>query len=403
MIFKDLTSLYKKVSQLEGRRGSFFVSDQENLELLQSAINEEDESGVKLNGPFDLGEVKIGSTVKLELGDPRIGLGLLADDLDGVLSYPKSRVKPVNYYLIDHSWSSDDEDPPVVVQRYHTVLRLIEQLKEVAAYLDKSSAPPQLVFIHSGKFTLPINYKCSDLNAVDVDSVEKLLAFFSNDLHREQKQKIFEKVICEQVVNTAENERFPKILAEIEDILKKLNDGYTLFAADFSYDKVVNQLEVAKLEELAKVNKVFSDIQNQILGIPVATVIVATQLKSTVLFNDVFWINTAVLVGVWVFVILVNFVLRNQLNTLSAIDIETKRKQRQIEREFQTVKSIVEDTFKLIDSRIKLQRLALKAVDCIASVGFILAHFVYFALTEPAMNWLMRAVNVACGYWLELC
>ncbi|MCZ5662332.1 hypothetical protein O5623_28590 [Escherichia coli] len=62
--------------------------------------------------------------------------------------------------------------------------------------------------------------------------------------------------------------------------MKVIKKGYKVFVSGFSYEKILDQLRVAKIEEMGKIHKVFSDIQNQILGIPVATIIVATQMKA---------------------------------------------------------------------------------------------------------------------------
>jgi hypothetical protein len=52
------------------------------------------------------------------------------------------------------------------------------------------------------------------------------------------------------------------------------------------------------------------------LGIPVATVLVATQLKLATNWGEAAWINSAILAGVWVFAVLMVFVMRNQRHTL---------------------------------------------------------------------------------------
>jgi hypothetical protein len=99
---------------------------------------------------------------------------------------------------------------------------------------------------------------------------------------------------------------------------------YRLFVSNFSYDKVRSELEAAQVEYTAKIHKVFTDIQNQLLTIPVATVVVATQMELAT-GSDQFWIDTAVLMGSFIFVILVGFLVCNQKHTLDTLEKEITR------------------------------------------------------------------------------
>lgn len=385
MNLKTLSKLYKNVELFDGRKGYFTAADKGELELLKSALADSTNTGVHLLQPFDIEKLTVGTRVKLELSDPRTGLGLLADSFDDVLQFRKGKIQKSRFYLIENAWYSEDDNGPAIVDKYLSVLKLVELLGLVAAYLDKDTQ--ELVFVNNGKFILPVQYVTNDIEQINQDSLSKLLSFFESPIHKEQKLRILEKVICQKYKKTTEEHRFAKLLNELSDIFKQLDEGYAIFASDFSYEKVVDQLEVTKLEELAKINKIFSDIQNQILGIPVATVIVATQLKSTREINDLFWINTAVLIGVWIFVVLIDLVLRNQKHTLNSVKYETERKQTQIICEYNFLHKTVKNTFDLIFKRITHQKVVLHVVDFIVTVGFILAHIVYFALTEPAYYW----------------
>lgn len=97
----------------------------------------------------------------------------------------------------------------------------------------------------------------------------------------------------------------------MSEFYSKYVDGYRLFVSNFSYDKVISELELAKVEYTGKIHKAFTDIQNQILGIPVATVVVATQMKSAPQIGYEFWVNIAVLTGCWIFVMLVGLLICN--------------------------------------------------------------------------------------------
>ncbi|HGY8153981.1 TPA: hypothetical protein ACNTEA_005073, partial [Escherichia coli] len=81
---------------------------------------------------------------------------------------------------------------------------------------------------------------------------------------------------------------------DLGQLYESYQKGYKVFVSGFSYEKILDQLRVAKIEEMGKIHKVFSDIQNQILGIPVATIIVATQMKQANGWDSQALINTAV-------------------------------------------------------------------------------------------------------------
>lgn len=83
------------------------------------------------------------------------------------------------------------------------------------------------------------------------------------------------------------------------------------FTSGFSYEKVRDEVEATRIEYAGKIHKVIGDIQNQLLGIPVATIVVATQMKEATRYDSQYWINAAVVLGCWVFALLVLMLLRD--------------------------------------------------------------------------------------------
>ena len=394
--FEQLVALYRAIDFKENsNEGELYIRNGEQRDTLASMLsNGNDEYGLRvIQGNADA--LQVGETIRLEVNDPRISLGIVAMDIDDLLSAPKARIKePARYFVKSENFYNLDQNIPNTpdnIDRYRILLMLIALLKQAAAYLDEETG--ELVLIHDGKYELPIQFSATELHQMDTKCISQLLELFGNDTHRDQKLAILAKSV-QTICNSANpKNRFGLLLEHLTELLKSFSEGYRLFVADFSYDKIVNQLEVAKLEEIGKIHKVFSDIQNQILGIPVATIIVATQMKAANAIGYEFWVNTAVLVGCWVFAILSIFVLRNQLHTLNAIGEEIARKKQQMLNEYKSVEDLITKSFPFLETRLNAQRLAFYVVGTILVVGLILAHVVYFFLTEPAHIWILKLLS----------
>lgn len=390
--FEQLVSLYRAIRFQAGRRdGELLVSSADQAELLREILSDYHEFALKLaSGQSEA--FGVGDTVRVKADDPRIGLGLLADTFDDVLRFPAGRVREPRYFVIDQGCSSYLADPPELQRRYRQVLEFVRLLGESAAYLDKERQ--ELIFLIDGKFSVPVAYTAADLDKVDSVSLDALLGRFTQDTHREQKLEILAKGIHAACASVERTKRFACLLGDVPALLKRLDEGYRLFAADFSYEKIRDQLEATRLEETAKIHKTFSDIQNQILSIPVATIVVATQLKQAQAWDSAFWVNSAILVGVWVFVILTAYVLNNQLQTLGVIEDEIDRKKaKTLVEKYADIQDIVGATFPKLKDRLENQRSAFKVVRGVVIVGLVLAHVMYVALTEPFRSFVVTACH----------
>lgn len=385
--FDKLIALCRAIDfQNNSRKGRLTIADDQQCLLLAEMLSSDsDEYGLTIvQGNAD--SLNVGDIVELDVNDPKISIGIIATDLEDLLIAPKARIRePVRYYVISDKFSKTDTIIPHSIECYRSVINLVELLKQAAAYLDEDAG--ELIFVHEGKYKLPIEYVASDVLQIDIVSIFRLLESFENDTHKDQKLAILAKSV-QTVCNAAKpKERFSILLEHLAELLKSFSEGYRLFVADFSYDKIVNQLEVAKLEEIGKIHKTFTDVQNQILGIPVATIVVATQMKAA---NDIgyeFWVNTAVLIGCWVFSVLSIFVLHNQLHTLMAIGSEISRKKQQMIKDYKAVEDLITKSFPLLEARLESQQRAFRVVDAILVVGLILSHVVYFLLTKPVRDW----------------
>lgn len=395
--FDQLVVLYRAINFHENSRiGTLTIINEQQRALATTLLTTDtDEYGLQvLQGNPDA--IQIGDTIQLEVGEPKIAIGIVATDLDDLLLAPKARIKePKRYFVICDKFCISDQTVPDSIEHYRNILKLVSLLKQAAAYLDEGTC--ELIFIQDGKYEVPVQFSANDLLNIDGTCISQLLESFENDTHKDQKLAILAKSVQSICSTSSPKERFTFLLAHLSKLLKSFSEGYRLFVADFSYDKIVNQLEVAKLEEIGKIHKTFSDIQNQILGIPVATIVVATQMKAASQVSYEFWVNTAVLVGCWVFAILSAFVLRNQLHTLTAIGNEISRKKQQMLKEYKSVEDLITQSFPILENRLSTQRWAFYTVDVILGIGLILSHVVYFNLTTPARIWLTNITSTFCA------
>lgn len=389
----DLELVVRGLSQRDDGppvRGVFTIENDRSMEALQACISSsEADTRLELLGFEDPDNLKIGQTVEIRLA-PRLGFGILVKNLDAMLNAQFARVKePANFLLLDDLISNKTAvDENHVLTRYRAVLSFIQTLKRSAAFLDQDEQ--LLVFIKEGKFEIPIGYDEADLRDLPLSEVQVVASILPTGTHEAQCVSILADAVVEMTKHLPTYSRFQYLLTHSADLRKRYEDGYKLFASGFSYEKVRDEIESTRIEYAGKLHKVFSDIQNQLLSIPIATVIVATQMKSAKEVGYEYWVNSAVLTGCWVFAVLMIFLLYNQWHTLDVIGTEIQRQKRQLQKEYASVASTFSETFTYLRRRSITQYCLLTAVGAIVGVGLFLAHFVFIKLTTPARDWLIH-------------
>lgn len=379
--FDRLLAIYRGTAFEQGGEGLFTASTADEIAFLQALDTKAelaDAAGLSLAD--DPAGLQVGGHIRIAFRPPRSGIGLFVETFDALLLAPEARSKEPPAYFVMKGRLERAMQPPADVQaRYRKVLSLIEVLAEAASYLDRTRQ--ELVFFREGKFVVPIRYDASDLAKLDIDDVDRVLALFEDIVHRDQKLSILTEAIAHVCESQPAAGRFAYLLTNIAAVADEVRDGYRLFASSFSYNRIRSEVEAAKLDFVAKIHKTFVDIQGQLLGIPVATVIVASQLKAATGCGLELWTNVAVLAGAWVFVVLLILAIVNQWLTLSALASEIERQRKKLVSDYAAISDRFTPIFSGLTGRVLWHRIGLIVVAGIALVGAGFATFAYLRLT----------------------
>jgi len=290
------------------------------------------------------------------------------------------------YYIIELKFDKNDLNKPTLIKKYEKLLSFITLLKEAAIFSDSSNS--KMLFLND-KDNLEIEpiYTKNTLDNLKVAEVDKIIQFIEDNTHSKQKLAILSKAIIADCKNLTFDNRFKSLLSNLHIISNTLEHDYAVFASSFSYEKLRNEIENSKLEEQVKIHKVITDIQNQILGIPVATVIIATQFKTqkSADWNHTYQlaVNSGITIGVLIFTIFMGYLILNQIFSLTGIKKEIQRKDHHFRLESPTVYSKIKEStgkepFEEVFNRIKIQYGVLWFIAGICLIAFI-ATFVIFA------------------------
>jgi hypothetical protein len=309
----------------------------------------------------------------------RISIGILAQSLDGLLSAPKGFIEfPPRFYVIDGRLS-DRDTSTLQLRSYLAVVSLIRLLADAATFLDREEQ--KLFFFKEGKVEVPVRYSAANLKFIDIVAIERLAKQFEDSLHRAQKLTMLSDAIAALVRPQSESVRFEHLLRNIDHLASSLDDSYRLFVSSFSYDKIRTDIENASLDFLTRIHKTFVDIQGQLLGIPIATIVVASQMKAASVCGVEAWTNLAVLAGAWIFVVFLCASIVNQFFTLTAIGSEVQRQKTRLQSDFAAVSAKFVGTFSSLARRIFWYRVVFIVIGVLGVGGAVFGTFAYRSLT----------------------
>lgn len=383
--FEQLLGLYRNIDfDSTGDEGVLALATPRQLADLQF-IESDDAAGEDANLAVlgDPTTLAVGQTVRLRVGPPRIGLGLLARSFDELLKASDARIaEPQAYFVVNGKIEPQTSPAPVIVA-YRKVLAVVALLAKAAAYLDPMRQ--ELVFVHDGKVVLPVRYDVAVLDRASVAAIDALLENFKDDVHQDQKLAILENAVVKMVGSQPDAKRFTYLLDNLSTLTETVRQGYRLFASSFSYTKIRGEVEAAKVDYVAKIHKTLIDIQGQLLGIPVATIIVASQLKASKTCGVELWTNVAVLAGAWVFLALLLIAIVNQWVTLSAIDEDIGGQKKRLERDYSAISAQFLTIFESLTRRVRWHRMALIGIGIVAAAGALFATYAYSHLTKAPL------------------
>jgi hypothetical protein len=250
------------------------------------------------------------------------------------------------------------------------------------------------VFVHEGKVVVPVRYDVAALARISQTAIDALLENFNDDVHQDQKLAILENAIVQMVEAQPAARRFTYVLDNLDALTEAVRQGYRLFASSFSYTKIRGEVEAVKIDYVTKIHKTLIDIQGQLLGIPIATIIVASQLKSSQACGVEFWTNIAVLAGAWVFLVLLIIAIVNQWVTLGAIDEDIKAQRQRLENDYAAISLQFVSIFNGLTNRVSWHRKVLIGIGAIAMVGAFFATFAFFQLNTAPFSCLTGTISM---------
>lgn len=382
IIFSELLHLYHctKFDDTEAS-GEVHVSDARalvTLRLLESDLEAAEESQYSVAD--DTKKIELGDRLRVNVASPRLGLGILARHFDALLLTPSARVRePNNYFIIEGAVDRYVQSNSML-DNYRSILALISLFAKAGAYLDQVAQ--ELVLIRKGKFVIPVIYLESDLKEGVSGKITKFLSVFSDSTHQSQKFAILSEALARSCEGQPPVNRFRYILQHIDQIAQEVAEGYKIFVSDFSYSKIRNEIENAKIEYINKIHKTFVDIQGQLLGIPVATFVVASQLKLATSCGVEFWTNLGVIFGAWVFLVLFVLAAINQWYTLNTISIEVDRQKGKIISDYTEISGNFIGPFSAITRRIRYHKIGILSIMMIAVAGVVFGTMAFNRMTE---------------------
>lgn len=230
------------------------------------------------------------------------------------------------------------------------IAELFSNLKLISDLQGDAGNRSFIIFVGKKNLKIYSDYLADDLTR-DLILVKNFIReYIQNDFHQEDRHLAVINGLHESY---KENEiSLSTFLKGFETFYRMVKSNFQLYMDKFSFNDFKDQIEEDRREYTIKINKVFSDMQNQLLTLPIATVLAAGQMTIVNSAGD-FIKNILIMVGIIIFCVFVLMQIANQEITLQALDDEIKLRKSAMERKEDTdYRTDYLEVYSALDSRI---------------------------------------------------
>lgn len=317
---------------------------------------------------------------------------LFVFDVNDLLTAPSRHLRaPANFYVADLDYLHKEDhnsETPVLITQYLNTVKLASAFISIADHTVKGPLP-KAIFLLREKLELSLKYDQDDLKPLE--GLDRFIADFVNaDIHKDQKAAIIKNVLLDMLSNNRiDRLTLPCVIRRFDEFLDRVSANYQLYVSEFSFEKIKSQVQQEKFDLTLKLNKVFSDIQNQLLAVPIALIVAGSQMSNK---GEITAQNFFILIGTLIFGLFMFLLVRNQSNTLQAIDTEITFQWGLIKDKHAAAKERLEENHNKLKARHAAQRKVLRVIWWVVlfSVVSVTLLFLYFSgiFTLPQIDFL---------------
>ena len=228
-LFDQLVYLYRLITPDHQRQADVVISDEARLALVHDLVQKDpDDSGLLiLSGDPD--RLAIGQTWTFIIYPPKPRDGYLLENIQALVIAGQCR-EPERYYLRNPARAKNDPDVPYEIICYRTMLKFIALLKDASAHHDQSNK--ELIFIHSGYFSLIIRYSFDSMIKA-ASGAHALCLLFANPLNRQKKLNRLAQAVQDITCHVEPRERFTHLLDHVEHLVSEVRKSDLRICTEF--------------------------------------------------------------------------------------------------------------------------------------------------------------------------
>lgn len=278
-------------------------------------------------------------------------------DLNSFLSKPiHLTMVPAKFTILDLNYTHGvTTSVPLAIAQYFSVVRLCTLLTKSADHTASGGSSLYFIKGHDAKVEVKIEYTSAalvELKALDAFATD----FVDSTHHQEQKRTIVRSALLE-IFKGSQSITVAELLPRFDSLMECIRNSYAMYVAEFSFEKVRAEVEKDNLDSTLKLNKTLSDIQNQLLAVPVALMLVGGQMLPAQFFTVK---NLVIWVGSLVFAWIMSLLIVNQRNAIDAIGEEIRLRKDKIGAQPLEVATPFKKGFYELEKRSLQQRQTLK-------------------------------------------
>lgn len=360
----SLVSIYRKLDQREMSRGrvSGVASDQDFEEVVSSLEK------------HDVLIANDSNTKSVTFKAISTATEYFSASMSDLLTAPsRKRKAPTTFYVadIDFLYNNEVKECPTPVKSYLEYTSLVSLFEKIS---DHQGDISKLIFFHKEKIDLQINYSVEHLSPISrLDEFRE--KFIEDDIHSEQKKTIIKSVLLELHNEFGKKLSIGLIAEKFEEFYRRVSSSYQLYVSEFSFQKIKAEVEKSKFEFITRINKVFSDIQNQLLVVPASLILAGSQYETS---SSTTLKNLIIFCGAVAFAIFMMLLILNQRNTLLSILNEINNELQLIKQKHSSVKIQFDDQYNFLETRFLYQYVLLEIVSLIVALSLAAATALFF-------------------------